>query len=353
MHFLPLLDQNAQPVKAFDEAGCQTSPPPSERALGPDSSTQVDFMSFEDFDNLLLGLDPTATSAPPTYSDAVTQNDSSFPLGLGLGLDQNTLVSGSSLRTSAATPACVGAAVPKHPDETFARPQKIDHLLNPVPRGIYMRARPMIWDAASSAASPSETERLVNDAHRPQSYAHLDMKSSGLPPWRRPSIAHVAFQTAPVDLGDVFGPYPKSLAPEFDAGPRHHVPRSLTYPPPPIPHPSSYLGPNAGIDSWAEHTPSKNAPPPTYAMPDVLLVLDSEVSSSGATAGIFGSPHKQHPPRMRGLLPQPAPIPFVQRLGLHGLGVQQPELLARFRPPFVPACPFFFSLVVDAVSRGN
>ena len=53
MHALPLLDQNMHPVKAFDEAGCQTSPPPTERSLPSESSLQFDFMSFEDLDNIL------------------------------------------------------------------------------------------------------------------------------------------------------------------------------------------------------------------------------------------------------------------------------------------------------------
>ncbi|KAM5544096.1 hypothetical protein V8D89_002282 [Ganoderma adspersum] len=310
MHFLPLLDQNAHPVKTFDEAECQTSPiTPTERSLLPESSTQFDFMSFEDLD-ILLGLDATATSvrdgvaaAPPTYSDAVTQSETSSPLGLGL--DWSTLVSDPPIRTSTATPVCVGDTTLRRPDDAFARPPKIDHLLNPVPPGIYMRARPMVWDSIPSAATACEAQRLVNEARRSQTSAHPDPTCLGLPPWRRPSIAHVAFQTAPIDHGDVFGPYAHSPPSQFNAVPRHHFSRSLTYPPPPNRHPSPYLAPNARIDPWLEHIPSWD----TYAMPGTYPPSPPSTNtppskvSCRATTGVSSPPHQQHPSGIRRLLP--------------------------------------------------
>ncbi|KAM5544824.1 hypothetical protein V8D89_001722 [Ganoderma adspersum] len=289
MHFLPLLDQNAHPVKTFDEAECQTSPiTPTERSLLSESSTQFDFMSFEDLD-IILGLDATATSvrdgvaaAPPTYSDAVTQSETCSPLGLGL--DRSTLVSDPPIRTSTATPVCVGDTTLRRPDDAFARPPKIDHLLNPVPPGIYMRARPMVWDSISSAVTVCEAQRLVNEARRSQTSAHPDSTclGQGLPPWRRPSIAHVAFQTVPTDRGDVCGPYTRSPPSQFNAVPRHHLPRSLTYPPPPNRHSSPYLAPNAG--TYPPSPPSTNTPPSKM--------------SCRATTGASSPPQQQHPSRI-------------------------------------------------------
>ena len=149
------------------------------------------------------------------------------------------------------------------PLDDFARPPKIDHLLNPVPPGIYMRARPMIWDSISSAATSCEAQRLVNEAHRSQTSAHPGSARSGLPPWRRPSVAHVAFQPAPMDHSDVFESRTHTPASHFNAVPWHRLPRSLTYPPPPKRHPSPYLAPNTRIDPWLEHVPSWD----TYVMP--------------------------------------------------------------------------------------
>ena len=151
------------------------------------------------------------------------------------------------------------------PLDDFARPPKIDHLLNPVPPGIYMRARPMIWDSISSAATSCEAQRLVNEAHRSQTSAHPDSTRSGLPPWRRPSIAHVAFQAAQMDRGDVFGPYKHypNPAPRFDSVPRHHLSRSLTYPSPHKRHTNPYATANASMDPRSELIPSWD----TYVMP--------------------------------------------------------------------------------------
>ncbi|KAI1792137.1 hypothetical protein LXA43DRAFT_362063 [Ganoderma leucocontextum] len=272
MQFLPLLGQDdAQLVKTFDEAGCQTSPPAS-GISGPQPSTLLDFMSsFEDLDEIISGLDTPAVSAchdaaPPTYSHAITQSD---PFStLGLDLDRSTLVSGPSLQPHT-TPVYVGAPMSRLPDDTLARSRKIGPLLNPVPPGIYMRARPMIWDSTSSAATATahEAHRFGNDAHHLPTSAHPDLKCSGLPPWRRPSVAQVAFQKAPTYHGHVFRPYTHTPASQFDAVPRHHVPQSLAYPPPPHRHPNPYLASNARIDPSSEHLSSMETPLSAYSMP--------------------------------------------------------------------------------------
>ncbi len=58
MQFLPLLSQDdAHLVKTFDEAVCQTSPPPSNPPSSPEPSTLLDFMSsFEGLDEIISGF---------------------------------------------------------------------------------------------------------------------------------------------------------------------------------------------------------------------------------------------------------------------------------------------------------